>query len=224
VTSAAEPHERFPGFDAVAQSDAWDDVTRAVVLDRLYRPPTVTFFSPHEEVVARALLDRLLAQERDPRVPLVELIDARLAVNDGDGYRYGDMPEDGDAWRRSLIGVDQDASARFATPFARLSVGDQHVVIQAVQDCTSSWHGMPAARVFGLWMRYACTAYYSHPWAWTEIGFGGPAYPRGYKNIGLDRREPWESPGVDAAGSVLWAERVAAARRRHEDPAGDSDG
>ncbi len=28
--------------------------------------------------------------------------------------------------------------------------------------------------------------------AWQEIGFPGPAYPRGYKNIGIDRREPFE--------------------------------
>jgi hypothetical protein len=219
--SVAEPHERFPGFDVIAQSDTWDDVTRAVVLDRVDRPPAVTFFTPSEEVVARALLNRLLAQERDPRVPVTELIDARLASGEGDGYRYGDMPEDGDAWRRSLVGIDRDANVRFGTPFADLAAADQHEIIQAVQDCTSSWHGMPAARVFGLWMRYACTAYYSHPWAWNEIGFGGPAYPRGYKNIGVDRREPWETPGVDAADPIPWAERVEAARGRHESTPGD---
>jgi hypothetical protein len=224
VDSSAEPHERFPGFDVVAESRTWDDVTRAVVLDRVERPPTVAFFDPHEEVIARALLDRLLAQDQPPRVPVVELIDARLAANEGDGYRYGDMPEDGDAWRRSLIGIDRDASMRFGTPFAQLSTAHQHVIIQAVQDCTSSWHDMPAVRVFGLWMRYACTAYYSHPCAWNEIGFGGPAYPRGYKNIGVDRREPWESPGVDAADPVPWAERVEAARRRHEGRTDDADG
>ena len=28
--------------------------------------------------------------------------------------------------------------------------------------------------VWSLWTRYACTAFYSHPWAWNEIGFGGP--------------------------------------------------
>ena len=39
--------------------------------------------------------------------------------------------------------------------------------------------GCPAGRVFALWMRYACAAFYSHPWAWNEIGFGGPAYPQG---------------------------------------------
>jgi hypothetical protein len=223
VHPAAEPHERFPGFDVVAQSDTWDDVTRAVVLDRVHRTPTVTFFTAHEEVIARALLNRLLAQEQRPRVPVVELIDARLAAREGDGYRYGDMPEDGDAWRQSLIGIDEHAMTRFGTPFAELAAADQHQVIQAIQDCTGTWHDLPAARVFGLWMRYACTAYYSHPWAWNEIGFGGPAYPRGYKNIGVDRREPWETPGVDAADPLPWAQRVEAARRRHERPTDETD-
>ncbi|RKE17482.1 GMC oxidoreductase [Streptomyces sp. TLI_171] len=54
------------------------------------------------------------------------------------------------------------------------------------------WHGWPAAHVWSLWTRYACTAYYSHPEAWDEIGFGGPAFPAGYARLGLDRRERWE--------------------------------
>ena len=33
-----------------------------------------------------------------------------------------------------------------------------------------------------------------HPWAWNEIGFGGPAYPRGYARLGPGQRESWESP------------------------------
>jgi len=78
------------------------------------------------------------------------------------------------------------------------------------------WHHLPAARVWSLWMRYACAAFYSHPWAWNEIGFGGPAYPRGYANLGLDAREHWEVREVDARDPVPWAERVEAARRRHD--------
>jgi hypothetical protein len=63
-----------------------------------------------------------------------------------------------------------------------------------------------------MWIRYACVAYYSHPSAWNEIGFGGPAYPRGYKNLGLDRREPWEVREVDDRDPVPWAARVEQAR------------
>ena len=63
-------------------------------------------------------------------------------------------------------------------------------------------------------MRYACTAFYSHPWAWNEIGFGGPAYPTGYKNLGVERREPWEVAERDATDPVPWARRVERARDR----------
>jgi hypothetical protein len=38
------------------------------------------------------------------------------------------------------------------------------------------------------------STFYSHPWAWNEIGFGGPAYPRGYSRLGPGQREHWESP------------------------------
>jgi hypothetical protein len=69
--------------------------------------------------------------------------------------------------------------------------------------------------VWSLWTRYACTAFYAHPYAWNEIGFGGPAYPRGYKNLGIDRREPWERPERDARDPVAWADKVERARKAH---------
>jgi hypothetical protein len=34
--------------------------------------------------------------------------------------------------------------------------------------------------------------YYAHPWAWDEIGYGGPAYPRGYMRLENGEPEPWE--------------------------------
>ncbi len=44
---------------------------------------------------------------------------------------------------------------------------------------------------------------YSHPHAWSEIGFGGPANPRGYVRMTFDRRDPWkaaEAHGDDTRG------------------------
>ena len=41
-------------------------------------------------------------------------------------------------------------------------------------------------------MRSVLSAFYSHPWAWNEIGFGGPAYPRGYARLEAGQRESWE--------------------------------
>ena len=57
--------------------------------------------------------------------------------------------------------------------------------------------------MWSLWTRYACTAFYSHPAAWDEIGFAGPAYPRGYKNIGIDKLEPFEVRDADPGDDPL---------------------
>jgi hypothetical protein len=34
------------------------------------------------------------------------------------------------------------------------------------------------------------------------MGFPGPAYPRGYKNIGIDRREPFEVKDAEPSDPV----------------------
>ena len=184
---------RFPGFDVLAQAEHWDPVTAEVVLARLAPPPPIRFFTPDEEAIARPLLDLLLDQHDEPRVPVLQMIDSRLAERSTDGWRYEDMPEDGQAWRDTLAALDEDAHDVHGTGFAHCADDARRALIQAVQDLgAKQWHGLSASRVWSLWTRYACTAFYSHPWAWNEMGFGGPAYPRGYKNAGMGRREPWE--------------------------------
>lgn len=193
---AADGGGRFPGFDVMAQSKHWDDVTTAVVTSRLGMPPDIRFFSAAEEATACALCDQLLGQRQEPRVPVVNMIDARLAENQTDGWHYEGMAPDRQAWRDSLAGLDQDAR-QSGHVFAQAPWSEQSAILQAVQDLGSDqWHGMVAARVWSLWTRYACTAFYSHPWAWEEIGFSGPAYPRGYKNPGVDKLEPFEVADV----------------------------
>ena len=53
-------------------------------------------------------------------------------------------------------------------------------------------------------------AFYSHPWAWNEIGFGGPAYPQGYMRLGpLSTLEPRERPGATDEDPVRVAPGLA---------------
>jgi hypothetical protein len=210
---SAEP--RFPGYDVTGQSETWDEVTTAVVLRRLRPSGGAVFFTGKEEPVARALVDRLLAQDDDPKVPVFEIIDQRLAERRGDGFRYAALPDDPETWRQSVAGLESDAMEQYQQPFAELAIGAQVQIVEEVRISKGTWRGLPAQRVFSIWMRYACTAYYSHPWAWNEIGFGGPAYPRGYKNLGLDRREPWERRERDAHNPIPWVERSEGAKRRH---------
>jgi hypothetical protein len=215
---------RYPGFDVLDSVAVWDDVTAGVVLGRLAPPAEPAFFTPAEIGVAGPLLDRLLAQDSEPRVPVLALIDARLATGETDGWHYDDLPEDAQAWRDTLRLLDQDAERRHhGRGFARLTSDEQAALIQAAQDLSADgarWHDWSAAHVWSLWTRYACTAFYSHPWAWNEIGFPGPAYPRGYLNPGVNSREHWEISDSGAEDSdtdpVAFAARVEQARREHQ--------
>ncbi len=184
---------RFGGFDVLSQVDHWDQITAATVVSRLGPPPPIRFFTPGEQAIASVLFDQLLDQHQEPRVPVLQMVDSRLAEEQTDGWHYADLPPDGQAWRDTLGFLDADANARCGTGFATCPDPDQAALLNAVQDLgTDPWHGMPAKQVWSLWTRYAATAFYSHPWAWNEIGFPGPAYPRGYKNPGIDTLEPFE--------------------------------
>jgi Gluconate 2-dehydrogenase subunit 3 len=195
---------RFPGFDVLSQTRHWDPVTAELIAARIGPPTPPRFFTDAEQASAAALLDQLTGQCDEPLgVPLVAMVDARLADGETDGWHYADLPEDGPAWRETLGYLDKDAHTRCGTGFADASEQDQAAIIQAVQD-SREWHGLNAARVWSLWTRYACTALYSHPYAWSEMGFPGPAYPRGYKNAGAGKLEPFEvgdaRPAEDPVG------------------------
>lgn len=212
--------EKFPGYDVITQAPTWDIVTAGVVLRRLGPPPPIRYFTRDEEPIARALLDQILDQRHEPRVPVLQMIDARLAESQTDGWHYHDLPPDGQAWRDSLHALNDDAQHAHATDFGLLTWAQQGHIIAPIARMnlrgTGDWHGMPAARIWSLWTRYATAAFYAHPWAWNEIGFGGPAYPRGYKNLGLDRREPWEVPDRDPDRDLVQLAREVEDARRHD--------
>lgn len=206
---------RFDGFDVMSQQRYWDEVTAKTVSERLVERRQLTFFSEKEAETARAVVDLVLAQHEEPRVPVLEAIDKRLTEGETDGWRYEDMPEDGEAWRASLASLDADSSEAFGRRFHELDRDKQGELIQGVQD-EQTWHGMPGQHVWSLWTRYACAAFYAHPWAWNEIGFAGPAYPRGYKVLHAGWREPYEVAERDAEDPIPWATRVEEAKKAHE--------
>jgi hypothetical protein len=65
---------RYPDFDVLEQAGHWDEATREVVLGRIERPP-VRFFSEREAATLGALCDVLTAQDREPRIPVINYVD-----------------------------------------------------------------------------------------------------------------------------------------------------
>jgi hypothetical protein len=192
---------RYPDYDVLATVDSWDDATRAVVLARLDEPGPLRFFDASQEPTLRAFCDTVLAQDSDPRIPVAEFVDAKLADGKLDGYQYADMPDDRDTWRLVLTALDETARATSgAESFAGADLDSRESIIGQFADGKLSgvgWERLNVSRAWSVVMRMALSAFYSHPWAWNEIGFGGPAYPRGFMRLGgVGSREPFETPGA----------------------------
>src|SRR5579875_2245419 len=87
-------HGRYPDFDVMQDREHWDPVTRAVLEKRAGEPPDCRFFDAEEQRTMGALFDTILAQDREPRVPVLQMIDAKMHAREFDGYRYASMPDD----------------------------------------------------------------------------------------------------------------------------------
>lgn len=196
---------RYPDFDVLATADTWDEATRKVVLARLEPPGPLRFFTAEEEPCLRAFCDTVLAQDEEPRVPAAESVDSKLADGRLDGYQYADMPDDRDAWRLVLRGLNETAQAKYGeSAFASADLETREEIIDqfsrgALQG--GAWESLNVERAWSMCMRMTLSGFYSHPWAWNEIGFGGPAYPRGFMRLGgatgpAAAREPFETPGA----------------------------
>ena len=194
----------YLNYDVLAKWDtpSWDDQTRAVISQRLTEIPERRFFSEDEWRLLDAVCGRLMPQpERADPIPIVPFIDEKLHHDWRDGFRYADMPPMRDAWRLGLEGVEQESRHRFGRGFISLAGPDQDAVLRAVQagDVHGDvWARLPAVRFFAnILLHEVVGEYYSHPAAWSEAGFGGPASPRGYVRLGINQRDPWEAEAQD---------------------------
>jgi hypothetical protein len=201
--------DRYPGYDVLAKRDtpSWNEATRRVIDERLAITNTPQFLSASEWQTLSAICNRIVPQpdHRTP-VPIAAMVDRKLAKDKRDGYRQASLPPLREAWRRGLAALETVAQAQHNTAFHALSTTAQDELLKAMQEGKldgPEWSGMPAKVFFKERLTHdILAAYYSHPTSWNEIGFGGPASPRGYVRMNFNRRDSWEAveakPGREA--------------------------
>ena len=193
-------NDRYPGYDVLAKrwTPSWNEQTRRVIDQRLAVARQPRFFSGAEWRTLNAVCDRIMPQPGDrPPVPLSAYVDEKIHLQQLDGYRYAQLPPQDVAWRRGLAALDEESRTAHGLAFHTLAPDLQDALLGRMQrgELTGvAWGDMPCKLFFEHRVIPDIThAYYAHPIAWNEIGFGGPASPRGYVRMGLDRRDPWEA-------------------------------
>jgi hypothetical protein len=192
---------RYPDWDVLSQADHWDEVTRKVVFERVEHVPPFRFFDEAEQRTLKAFCDRVTAQDGEPRIPVLSMVDAKMHAGELDGYQFAGMPDDRDVWRIVARGLDETAAGAGAHDFGAASRETQRQIVGRFANGElegGAWEELDVSKAWSVVTRATLSAFYSHPWAWNEIGFGGPAYPRGYAAFGVGTKEGWEpSPAFE---------------------------
>jgi hypothetical protein len=191
----------YPGYRTLSQQKFWDAKTREVVLDRINDVPPIRFFTQEQARLLETVCAHVLPQDdRGPAniIALVPVIDKRLYENRHDGYRYADMPPDRDAYVLGLEAIDEIAHHLHGCGFVQLGPSERDEILKSLHDGRPAaghriWQQMPVHRFWQMLVQDCVEVYYAHPWAWDEIGYGGPAYPRAYVRLENGAPEPWES-------------------------------
>ncbi len=192
--------ERYPGYDVADKrsTPSWNDATRDALDKRLAVHAGPRFLDAASFATLQALCDRILPQEdRASPVPLAAYVDEKLWLDKRAGFRNARMPPLREAWTRGLAALEAEAQGAYGRGFATLDPSSQDALIgkmAAGELHDDAWGDMPCTLFFtDRVMAEVPRAYYAHPAAWNEIGFGGPASPRGYVRLDFDKRDPWEA-------------------------------
>jgi hypothetical protein len=194
---------RYPGYDVLTKRDSpsWNAKTREVIAHRLAIGSQPKFFTADEFLTVKAITERIVPQPQDRLpIPVAGLVDDRLHSGKSDGFRRAGMPHECEAWRTALHALDAEAKDAYGKRFHGLAASEQDTLLALMENGelrSAAWNGLSADKLFKHRIaRDIVYAYYAHPSAWSEIGWGGPASPRGYVRMDFDERDPWEAAEV----------------------------
>jgi len=169
---------RYPDFHVMDAAKEWDEHTQHVIAKRMEQPQPLQFFSPAQAAALQAALARLLHETDEWLLAKVlEHIDGTIAHGRGEGFRPEEQPPEAEFWRAGV--------ALLGHHFALEAPEWQDLRLRQIQQDVPPF--------FKALLKEALTGYCSLPPVWSFMGYGGPAFPRGYVRIELGLVDPWEA-------------------------------
>lgn len=188
----------YSSFDVMEYVDEWDSHTKEVVRKRLGPFPQNKFFTSKEAQCVTKIAGHLTYDDDESILAwVVHHFDGKLVGDIGESQRKYGTPRERDLVREGLKAVDECAKKVYGKDFMSLGSAEQLDLLTALQNGLApdvpQWSKVPQKEFFKKLVEIIISAYYSHPSVWSQIGYGGPAYPRGYIRVELGVTDPWEA-------------------------------
>lgn len=192
----------YPDFGVMDQKEHWDPHTREIV-EKRFQTDTPKTLTQLEAATLYQLCSVLLHEARDHVLHyVVHHFDMKLSSDIGESQRKKGVPKEPVLIREGLRALDRYCTVDYGALFAGLEDGIQHMIVDRLMrdeiPLEADGIRIPAKDLFSKILTEAVSAYYSHPNIWSEIGYAGPAYPRGYVRSEMGLTDPWEAKSRDA--------------------------
>jgi hypothetical protein len=190
----------YPSYDVMEQKNEWDNHTQSIVTARLVREHEYRFLTITEAETLRAVCSLLVDDDRPELIQYaVSHIDETLNRPYGESERKTNVPVLKQLIRDGIEFLEKIAAEHYVKPFFRLERSEQLKMITSLSEgqahivLSTEYGHIPQKDLFKKLLTLTTEAYYSHPTVWSEIGYGGPAYPRGYVRTQKGQLDPWEA-------------------------------
>ncbi len=178
----------------------WDSHTRQIVGKRTDTQSifSLQYLTEQESNTLFELCAILLDDGRNPIISfVVHHFDATLATNIGESQRKDGVPKLSILIRDGVALLEKACTDIYRSPFGSLNEETKTEVVSNLMQgnftLKSDQITIPVKDFIHKISSEATAAYYSHPTIWSEIGYAGPAYPRGYVRTELGLTDPWEA-------------------------------
>lgn len=188
----------YPDYHVMDAVEAWDDHTREIIKKRLEPAQNPAKLSFGEARLVSAAAAVLIDDDRPELLDfIIGHLDQVLEHPVGESQREIGTPPHTVLIRQGLAAMDATAQKEYRTGFVGLNRIQRQTLLGRIERTefpgTGPWQGIPQTKFFNALLSLVVEAYYSHPLIWSEIGYGGPAYPRGYVRTELNLTDPWEA-------------------------------
>lgn len=189
----------YADYNVMNLADEWDSHTKEIVKRRLGPFPDKQYLNEHEARTIWIIASHQVYDNRNDILDyVVQHMDNELASKVGESQRKTGIPEGRDLIRDGLKALDEHSRKVYQQDFAGAENAQQFSMLESLQkgqltDMGPGWPKTLQKELFKKLLKTIVRAYYSHPQVWSEIGYGGPAYPRGYIRVELGLTEPWEA-------------------------------
>jgi len=187
----------YPSFNVMKEKDAWDDHTQSIVIARLTSALDYLFLTQQEAELLSVLCSILVDDSTaDVLQYVISHIDQTLFSSIGESQRKAGVPPEKELIRQGLLNLDHSAKNAFALTFVELDRVMQKQLLQNISEAKeplSIWTGITQQAFFQKLLKLTIESYCSHPKIWSNIGYAGPAYPRGYIRTDIGQLDPWEA-------------------------------